>query len=175
MLIKVASARPLCAFVLGVGLAACGGSDAPAPANPSDPAGGGQTELALGTSGLPGLDWGAGTDAIMTAYPRATPTEGGLWAVGMTHRHQSITKFTIGASGLEHVDIEWIEGHGSMEACAGGWSEVRAAIDARLGPSTSDNLAAYWELAAASVTLACSPSENDRAVLSQTFAPRAAE
>ncbi len=154
--------------------AACGGSKTPAATGPTAPDG---DTAALGTTGLEGLDWGASTDAVLAAFPSATPTDGGLWAIGMTDRHQSLTKFLIGADGLDEVRIEWVEGYISMEDCAKGWTEVRAKVDGRLGPSKQDNLAAYWDTATASVTLACNPNDidNGSAVLSQVFAPHQPE
>jgi len=169
---------------LAVGLAACGGSSKPAASGPSGSGGdsaddgvGGGRVMAPGTSGLPGLDWGATADAVMALYPRGTANEAGVVAIGMTDGHQSLTQFSIGATGLTQVDIEWVEGYISMEECLKGWAEVRTKVDERLGASTSDNGAAYWELPAASVTLACNPNDidNGSAVLSQTFAQRKAE
>lgn len=154
--------------------AACGGSNKPATTGP-DRTGDVGTEPALGTTGVPGLDWGASADAVRAAFPQSTPTDGGLWSMGTTDGHQSLTTFKIGAAGLEQVDIEWVEGYVSMDDCGKGWAEVRTKVDGRLGPSTQDNLAAYWNTASASVTLSCSPNDSGAGVLSQNFSPRQAE
>ena len=164
----------LISLVAALGAAACGGSKKSATTGPTAPTG---DTAALGTTGLEGLDWGASTDAVLAAFPAATPTDGGLWAIGMTDRHQSLTKFLIGADGVDEVRIEWVEGYISMEDCAKGWTEIRAKVDTRLGPSKQDNLAAYWNTPTASVTLACNPNDidNGSAVLSQSFVPHHAE
>jgi hypothetical protein len=166
--------------ILAVGaalaVAACGGSNPPTPAGPSKPTTTGPIEpaegklTAHGTSGLAGLDWGASADAVRALYPRATAGDGGLWYVGGVEGHQAVTKFSIGANGLSQVITEWTDGFISMDDCASTWHKLRASLDGRLGPSTADNLAAYWTTPSASITLACNPNDSNAGVLSVTYA-----
>lgn len=163
---SVLSVLTVCA-ALAVAVAACGGSSKSTTTPPVAPTE--NTAKALGTTGLAGLDWGANADAVLAVYPRATPTEGGLWFVGMAEGHQAVTKFTLGANGLDNVNTEWTEGFVSMQDCAKTWHELRASLDGRLGPSQGDNLAAYWKTTTASITLACSPNDSNAGVLSLTY------
>ena len=124
-----------------------------------------------GTSGMPGLDWGASADAVLAASPRATPNkEGGLWATGTTDGITSITAFKMGAHGLEQINVEWTQGFISMEDCGSHWKTLRAKYDGRFGASTADNLAAYWKTPTASITLSCSPNDSGAGVLSLNYA-----
>ncbi|MCX5742565.1 MAG: hypothetical protein NT062_08720 [Proteobacteria bacterium] len=123
-----------------------------------------------GSSGLAGLDWGANADAVRAAFPNVTPTDGGLWYVGMVESHQAVTKFTIGAAGLDQVVTEWTEGFISMADCGTGWAKIRATLDGRFGPSQADNLAADWKTATAKISLACTPNDSNAGVLSLTYA-----
>lgn len=173
MTIRTRTSSALLVLAVGAGLgaiAACGGSPTTTPTTPTSAVAPTATTAALGTSGVAGLDWGASADAVRAAYPRATPTDGGLWSVGMAEGHQAVTKFTLGADGLGEVNIEWIEGFISMEDCGKGWTTLRASLDGRYGPSQGDNLAAYWKTATASITLACSPNDSNAGVLSLTYA-----
>jgi len=162
-------------------LAACGGDKQPAPVDPGDPTdeasggGGGGRLMAPGTSGLPGLDWGASTDEVLALYPQGTADDAGVEHLGTVEGHVAIERFTIGADGLSQVDIEWTEGFASMDVCLQTWVELRTELDGRLGDSQAENGAAFWELPAASVTLACNPNDSDAGVLSQTYAMREPE
>lgn len=158
-------------------LVACGGASKPATTGPGN--GGGATDPApaAGTTGVPGLDWGATAEAVLAANPRATASPNGatISAVAPVDGKNAITVYEIGASGLAMISIEWTDGFVSMDDCSGGWNDQRATLDARLGPSQSDNLAAYWETPTASVTLACNPNDSGAGVLSLTYAPKQAE
>jgi hypothetical protein len=158
------------AATAALALAACGSEQKPAPVDPGGPSGGGGGErvMAPGTSGLPGLDWGASADEVLALYPRGTAVDTGVEYLGTVEGHLAIERFTIGADGLERVDIEWTEGLISMEDCLKVWAELRTELDGSLGASQSDNGAAYWDLPAASVTLACNPNDSEAGVLSQT-------
>lgn len=165
--------------ILLISLAACGGSAKPAatgPANTGDGTTDG-TASAAGSTGLPGLDWGASAEAVLAADPRATASPDGatVTAVAPVDGKSAITVYTIGADGLNMVSTEWTDGFVSMDDCAGGWKDQRTTLDARLGSSQSDNLAAYWETPTASVTLACNPNDSGAGVLSLTYAPKQAE
>jgi hypothetical protein len=165
-------------LIAALGLAACGGSDKPAPQGPVESTGGdtgagdGARVMAPGTSGLPGLDWGASADAVLALYPRGQAADGGIEYLGTFEKHQAILHFAIGADGLSRVDIEWTDGFLSMEDCGETWKTLRAELDGRLGASQGENLAAYWELATADVTLSCNPNDSGAGVLSQTYSPR---
>lgn len=160
---------------LALGLAACGGSKAATPGPTAPPGGGSEGTPAVGTSGMPGLDWGASADAIRAAYPLGTVDATGVVYLGTIEGHQAIAHFTIGDAGLSKIDIEWTDGFISMDDCGKGWSELRAALDTRLGASQADNLSATWETATASIFVACSPNDSGAGVLSQSYTPRAAE
>jgi hypothetical protein len=159
---------------IALGLGACGSSPPPAPAltstAPRAPTA--ATGDAIGTSGLPGLDWGANADAVLARYPRGRVDAGGVVYAGTVEGHPAIARFTIGAGGLGKIAIDWTEGFPTMDLCARTWGQLRATLDARLGPSQAENLAAYWDLPAASVTLACNPDDSGAGVLSQTYEPR---
>lgn len=165
--------------VLVISLAACAGSHKPAATGPANASGDGATAAAptTGTTGLPGLDWGASAEAVLAANPRATASADGatVSAVAPVDGKSAITVYEIGASGLAMISIEWTDGFISMDDCAGGWKDERATLDGRLGASQSDNLAAYWETPTASVTLACNPNDSGAGVLSLTYAPKQAE
>lgn len=163
--------------VLLISLTACGGSNKPADTGPANAGGGDGAAATAGTTGLPGLDWGATADAVLATNPRATASPNGatITALAPVDGKNAITVYELGASGLAMITTEWTDGFVSMDDCAGGWKDQRATLDARLGPSQSDNLAAYWETATASITLACNPNDSGAGVLSVTYAPRQAE
>lgn len=169
----------LLSSVLLISLAACGGSSKPAATGPANAGGDGDTAAApaTGTTGVPGLDWGATADAVLAANPRATASPNGatVTAVAPVDGKNAITVYEISGTGLAMITTEWTDGFVSMDDCAGGWKDARATLDARLGSSQSDNLAAYWETPTASVTLACNPNDSGAGVLSLTYAPKTAE
>lgn len=156
-------------------LVACGGASKPATTGPGNGGGATDTAAAAGTTGLPGLDWGATAEAVLAANPRGAASPEGVTAVAPVDGKNALTVYEIGASGLTMVTTEWTDGFISMDDCAGGWKDERATLDARLGPSQADNLAAYWETATASITLACSPNDSGAGVLSLIYAPKTAE
>lgn len=167
----------LLALASVLALAACGGSSTPAPADPGntgeepgDEAGG--REMAPGTTGLPGLSWGASADDVLAYQPRATPDDTGLTYLGMHAGLQAIEHFEIGADGLTLVAIEYVNGYNSMGDCLEAWATMRTELDGKFGESLAENGAAYWDLPAASVTLSCNPNENESAYMSQTHAQR---
>ena len=149
--------------------AACGSSTP--PATPSN-RGVAETPAAPGTSGLAGLDWGASEDVVRAASPTVTSRQGGgLAATGQVDGIRSITSFQFGAHGLAQIDIEWTDSFASMADCSTRWTALRAKYDGRFGASQTDNLAAYWKTATASIVLACNPNENGAGVLSMMYAP----
>lgn len=153
---------------------ACGGKSHPAAAPPAGGGGGGDAP-AVGTSGAPGLDWGATSDAVLAVQPRATTDDAGLVYLGTVEKRQAIVHYVIPAAGLQEINIEFTDGFATMEACGEDWKALRATLDGRLGPSQSDNLAAYWNTPTAAITLACNPNDSGAGVLSLGYAPPAGE
>jgi len=147
-------------------VAACGGSTAKPVANSAT---GTDAPATPGTSGVKTLDWGAKAEAVTALYPTATPGDGGLLYQGAVFGKQAITKFTIGASGLEHVSSEFTDGFPTMGECSSTWSTLRKQLDERYGASQSDNLAAYWKTTTASIVLACNPNDAGAGVLSLSY------
>ena len=121
--------------VLLISLAACGGSSKPAATGPANAGGDGDTAAApaVGTTGLPGLDWGASAEAVLAANPRATASPNGatVTAVAPVDGKNAITVYELSATGLAMITTEWTDGFVSMDDCAGGWKDARAALDAR--------------------------------------------
>jgi hypothetical protein len=154
-------ARSILAVGAALAVSACGGATKPPitgssePTEPTEAKVPDATAAAHGSTGLPGLDWGASADDVRAVYPGVTPADGGLWNAGAVEYKQAVTKFDIGANGLERINTEWTDGFISMEDCATGWKPLRATLDARFGASQADNLAAYWKTPTASITLAC--------------------
>lgn len=166
------------AVVLGCSIlaAACGGASKPAATGPGNTGGDGGDAVAApapaGTTSLPGLDWGASSAAVQARYPGATITADGVVARGAVDGRPAVTTFTIGADGLEHVKTVWAASYPSMQACARDWDGRRREVDARLGESSAENLAAFWDTATATITLFCDPRDGDVAELAITYNPR---
>lgn len=153
--------------------AACGGPSKPAATGPGNTTGAADAApLAPGTTGLPGLDWGATAAAVQARYPGATIDGDGVTARGAVDGRAAVTTFTIGADGLEHVKTVWAASYPSMAVCARDWDARRIELDARLGESSAENLAAFWDTAAATITLFCDPRDGDIAELAITYGPR---
>lgn len=154
--------------------AACGGASTPAATSPGNATGATAATATppLGTTGLPGLDWGATTAAVMARYPGAIASDDGVTARGAVDGRPATTVFAIGEAGLEHVKTVWTAGYPSMGACADDWEARRVELEARLGEGSAENLAAFWDTATATITLFCDPGEGDAAVLAITYNPR---
>ncbi|MBK7192493.1 MAG: hypothetical protein IPH80_08445 [Myxococcales bacterium] len=167
------------AAVLGCSIltAACRGPSKPAPTGPGNATGatGASAPAALGTTGLPGLDWGATTATVLARYPGSTASADGVTARGAVDGRPAVTVFTIGEAGLAHVKTVWSADYPSMEACARDWDARRVELDARLGESSAENLAAFWDTATTTITFFCDPGDgetSDRSVLAITYGPR---
>lgn len=160
-------------------LAACGGSQAPVAPGGGDtdpPSGGGGGRVMVpGTTGLPGLDFGADVKAIEALYADVTPVDVGLAYTGTVEGLPATITFTVGSSGLTEVAITWSDTFPSMGACGLNLDDIRTAVDARLGPSSEENMAAFWETPTATVTLSCGMGDGEESTLAQTYAPRTAE
>ena len=158
--------------LLAIGVAAACGGKQPAPAGPTGPTGGeapAGKERPIGTSGLPGLDWGANVGEITALYPDAEPVDVGLQWKGGAERKPAVTVFTVDGDGLAQVDITWDLAFDSMSSCGEALHQTRPLIDARLGTGAEENLAVFWENDTVSVTLSCNPDDTDGARLTQTY------
>lgn len=165
--------RAAVGFVL-VLLAGCGAGAPRGPVASAPPADDARLR-APGTSGLPGLDWGATPEAISTVYPGAAESAGELRYTGTLEGAVGTVIFTMRDGGLDQVSIGWEAVYPSMLACADPLHELRARLDERLGASAEENLGVFWDTATASVVLSCNPGEDGRATLSQTYSVRRAE
>ena len=164
-------------FGCSILVAACGGAGKPPATGPGNATGATDATDATnapapGTSGLPGLDWGATAAAVQARYPGASASPDGVTARGAVDGRPATTVFEIGEAGLAHIKTVWDDGYPSMEACTADWDARRAELDARLGESSAENLAAFWDTPTATVTLFCDPSESGAAELAITYNPR---
>ncbi len=125
---------------------------------------------AVGTSGYPGLDWGASLDALKAAFPKAAPGSDNLSIVGQYEGRAAITTFELKGGQLARISVSFEDSFPSMDACGKTWTAMRTALDPKLGKSVGDNLAATWESATYAVTLSCDPGDEDEGVLSLSYA-----
>ena len=159
--------RPVPAFVLALLLAACGPKNRTLP-EPVD-------ELAPGSTRFVGLDWGMTPEQAQRVYPTlaadANPEMG--WQVRMKHDGRAgllILHFRVEPpAGLSMALFTEEATYPDMTACAEEHKQRRAALDAKLGPSSYENLAAYWETETASLTLACNPRDDEGETAELTF------
>lgn len=172
-LIRVTLAASLASFAsLALG-AACTKATPVGPSAPPSAA----PERPPGTSGFPGLDWGANADDVTGVYPGAQPGAPGLTWAGPVLGEPAHVAFTMAGDGLQQVTIAFDAGYASMETCGETLHRLRPQLDARLGAGSEDNLGVFWDTPTASVVLACNPTDDDsgRAELTSTFQRRAAE
>ncbi|MFO0749065.1 MAG: hypothetical protein U1F43_25895 [Myxococcota bacterium] len=136
---------------------ACGST----PATRADaPAGDDDQATVLGTTlGLSRAD-------VKARFPAALERAGALTAPvrwGLARAADgalaATATFAFDADALAQIDVGFSAPYASMDVCAGDWRTLRARIDAALGPSSSDNLAAYWSEGGRDVELACNPSD----------------
>lgn len=152
-------------MIAAAAAAACGGSKAAAPATTPPPT---PAPTALGTSGFPGLDWGATMPQVMAIYPAATGDE--ALSFQTTHGGEAAhvhLNFTDGA--LDRISVSFESGFESMGACSRTFESVRDALAPGLGESSEENLAAYWDGAGYSAVLSCGISDGDAAELSMSY------
>lgn len=132
-------------------------------------------EMALGSTHFVGLDWGMTPEQAKVVYPTlaADPDPEMGWRARMKHDGRAgtlILHFRVEPpAGLAMALFTEEATFPSMEACAEEHETRRAAMDARLGPSSFENLAAYWETETASLTLACNPQGDEGEVAELTF------
>lgn len=176
------------AFALSLGLAlsllACGGksgkankdamtTDATNPDGPSAdaPAADAATAGDLGTSGYPGLDWGATMDDLKVKFPKGVPGADNLAIPGNHAGKSGVTTFALKDAKLFRISVTFDDDYPSMEECSKAWTEMRRTLDAKLGESKADNLAAYWDSATYNIILSCDPGEEEQGVLSMSYGP----
>lgn len=175
----LATALTLALFLFG-----CGGKSAKAnkdamPADATNPDGasadapGADAATAgdLGTSGYPGLDWGLSMDDVKAKFPTAAPGTDNLSIVGNHAGKSGVTTFELKDGKLFRISVSFEEEYPSMGECQPVWTEMRKALDAKLGESKADNLAAYWDSTTYNIVLSCDPGEEDKGVLSMTYGP----
>lgn len=161
------------ALALSLAGGACGGKAQPTtPSNTASGSGAASGgDAARGTTGVPGLDWGASADQVRAVQPRATADKAGLVYLGTVEKRQAIVHYTIEQAGLQKIEVEFTDGYPTMEVCSEHWKELRTAFDGRFGASQADNLAAYWTTPTASITLTCGPNESGAGVLAIVYTP----
>lgn len=148
---------------------ACGPAAPVAPSSPFPAAG-----RPAGTTGYPGLDWGANLDDISGLHPGAVANGGGLAWTGPVEGRPARVQFGMDEDGLQQIDIVW-DTFDSMDACGEVLHATRPAIDARLGEGAEENLAVFWETSTASVTLSCNIDADVSASLAATYQRKVAE
>jgi hypothetical protein len=170
------------ALTLALSLAACGGKSNKATkdamvadATPTDgastdaPGADAATKGELGTSGYPGLDWGASADDLKAKFPKAAPGTDNLSITGTHGGKSGVTTFELKDGKLHRISVSFLDDYPSMDECADVWKEMRTTFDAKLGESKSDNLGAYWDSTTYSIVLSCDPGDDDGGVLSMTY------
>ena len=143
--------------------------DGPAPDATDAPGVDAATAGDLGTSGYPGLDWGASLDDLKAKFPRAAPGTENLSITGDHAGKPGVTTFELRDGKLHRISVSFEDEYPSMEECATVWKEMRATLDGKLGASQSDNLAAYWEAPTYNITLSCDPGDEDAGMLSMSY------
>jgi hypothetical protein len=148
-------------------LAACGPKNRTTPEHVD--------EMALGSARFIGLDWGMTPEQATVVYPTLAPhadPEMG-WQARMKHDGRAgtlILHFRVEPpAGLSMALFTEEATFPSMGACGEEHKTRRAAMDAKIGPSQYENLAAYWETETASLQLSCNPRDDGGEVAEMTF------
>lgn len=174
------------ALTLALFMSACGGksakaskdamaadattTDGPAPDAPGDaPGADAATKGELGTSGYPGLDWGASADDVKAKFPKAAPGTDNVSITGNHGGKSGVTTFEFKDGKLHRISVTFTDDYPSMEECATVWKEMRGTFDGKLGESKSDNLAAYWDGATYNIVLSCDPGDDEGGALSMSY------
>lgn len=166
------SVRSLTLAVTLACAAACGGKGGATSGGSTPAAAPAPAPLVPGTTAFPGLDWGADAAAVTAAFPTATGSGDTLSGHGEHEGLPATIRFALDASGLVGIVVAYDAAFPAMEVCAETFAAVRARLDARLGPSSVDNLAAYWTTEASDVSLSCDPVDDDnRAELHLSYVP----
>jgi hypothetical protein len=123
--------------------------------------------MALGSAHVVGLDWRMTPEQAKVVYPtlaQHADLEQG-WQARMKHDGRAgllTLHFRVEEpAGLSMVSFVEEATFPSMAACGEEHARRRSALDAKIGPSSADNLAAYWETETASLTLACNPQNDE--------------
>jgi hypothetical protein len=161
------------AFSSALLLLACGGGGASAPATTApttptavDPA----PPAAPGTTGYPGLDWGATEADLKARFPQAAP---GLNTLSIPGNHgglPGVTTFELEDGKLVRISVSFEEEYPGMAECLEVWKTTRASLNETLGSSSADNGAAYWDTESYNITFSCDPGDEDRGVLGMSYA-----
>lgn len=125
----------------------------------------------LGTSGYPGLDWGASMDDVKAKFPKAAPGTDNLSIPGNHAGKPGVTTFEFKDGKLFRISVSFDDEYPSMGDCAPAWNEMRKTLDAKLGESKAENLAAFWDSATYNIILSCDPGDDDKGVLSMAYGP----
>ena len=172
------------ALTLALTLLSCGGksnkankdampADATSTDGPSADAPGADAATAgeLGTSGYPGLDWGLSMDDVKAKFPKAAPGTNNLSIVGNHAGKSGVTTFEFKDAKLFRISVSFEDEYPSMGECQTAWTEMRKTLDAKLGESKADNLAAYWDSTTYTIVLSCDPGDEDKGMLSMSYGP----
>ncbi len=124
----------------------------------------------LGTSGYPGLDWGASMDAVKAKFPKAAPGPDTLSIPGNHAGLAGVTTFEFKDGKLFRISVSFDKEYPSMDDCLKDWADMRTTLEPTLGESSSDNGAAYWNAATYNITASCDPGDGDGGVMSMTYA-----
>lgn len=152
-------------------LLACGGkTSAPATTDTTPTTAASATTAAPGTTGYPGIDWGITEADLEARFPQAAP---GLNALSIPGNHgglPGVTTFEIQDGTLQRISVSFDEEYPSMAECFEVWKTTRASLNETLGSSSEDNGAAYWSTESYNITFSCDPGDEDRGVLSMSYA-----
>jgi hypothetical protein len=136
-------------------------------------------EMALGSTHFVGLDWGMTPEQTKVIVPTLAPDADldMVWQARMKHDGRAgtlVLHFRVEPpAGLSMAVFTEDATYPTMTACAEEHQARRAVMDPKLGPSSSENLAAYWDSETATLTLACNPHENEADVAELTFSTSA--
>lgn len=162
------SGRSAIGFALVLALAGCpgkggapGGGATGGPGN--DGTAGARVAGPLGTTGFEQLSWGMTEADVRERYPEATVSEdpwsgNPVWtAARVVDGTPAHVEMELERGALIFVGVRFDPTFPTMRACEPAWRAKRAEMDAKLGPSPEENMAAYWTTATADVTLSCDP------------------
>lgn len=146
-------------------------NDAAGPDGPDAPGADAAMTGAPGTSGYPGVDWGLSMEAVQARFPKASPGAAYLSMVGNHAGKPGVITFEFKDDKLFRISVTFDGEYPSMDECADGFAGMRKELDAKLGESKSENLAAYWDSPTYNIILSCDPCEEDQGVLSMSYGP----
>lgn len=92
------------------------------------------------------------------------------WMGTYTGRAANIAMYFDDNDQLVSINVGFQSSYESMDTCGIDWAAIRADMNRFYGPSSSDNLAAYWTSDARAIQLSCDIGDGDEASLSVGFA-----